>query len=159
MYVVTACGCTLCEQANFTIYGYAASVNDVPLMYGDIYWNGSLITNTSSDGTFSFSVELGSTKASILFIDSFNRTFMNTNYVFKLPADTSQSSSQYIRVNMLPRAPMQNVDASNEAVVTASNLDLNIPANSFYTADGQPFTVTACLKNIHILYDCIRSDR
>ena len=96
LYLVTSCGCTECQQDDLTIYGYAASSDHVPLSYGEIHWNGSHVANTTEDGTFSFTVELGPSKASILFVDAYNRTFMDTLYVFNMPADTTESSSVYI---------------------------------------------------------------
>ena len=140
MYVVTSCGCTLCQEANFTIYGYAASSNDIALANGEIYWNGSHIANTSEDGTFFFTVELGPSKASILFVDVYNRTFMDSLYVFNMPTDTSESS-YYIRVYLLPKGQTFELNATAENDFEMNDATITIPPGSFYTADGQPFTV------------------
>ena len=142
MYAVTACGCTDCQQDDVTIYGYAASHNDVALTYGKIYWNGSHVANTSEDGTFSFTVELGPSKASILFVDAYNRTFMDTLYVFDMPTDATDESSYYIRVYLLPRGEKVELNATAENEFEMGSNTINIPAGSFYTADGQPFSVS-----------------
>ena len=153
MYVVTSCGCTLCQEANFTIYGYAASSNDVVLANGEIYWNGSHIANTSEDGTFFFTVELGPSKASILFVDVYNRTFMDSLYVFNMPTDTSESS-YYIRVYLLPKGQTFELNATAENDFEMNDATITIPPGSFYTADGQPFTV--CNTNYVLCYCVIR---
>ena len=145
MYVVTSCGCTLCSQDDLTIYGYAASSNDIALAYGEIYWTGSHIANTSEDGTFSFTVELGPSKASILFVDVYNKTFMDYLHVFEMPSDSAETS-RYVRVRLMPRGEPVELSADDDSDLQVNTANISIPAGSFFTADGQPYLVKKCCE-------------
>ena len=140
IYLITECGCTVCQTPQLTIYGFAGSRDGDPLVYGDIYWNGSLITNTSDDGSFSFTVNQGVSRASMLFVDSYNMTFMDSTYVFEMPQ--SDIDSQYVRAVLLRRAQTFYINASEENNIEFNDTVLEIPPESFYTADGQIYTVS-----------------
>ena len=135
----------MCQQRGLTIYGFAGSLDGIPLRYGDIYWNGSLVTNTSFDGTFSFTVDHGLSRASVLFVDSVNRTFMDTTYVF-IPPSNDDVDSHYIRVNLVLRGRVFEIDGETENTLDLENSAIEIPPGSFYTESGELYTV-----NIRIL--------
>ena len=82
-----------------------------------------------------------SARASVLFVDSYNRTFMDSTYVFEVPSEGIDS--QYIRVVLLARGQSFSVNSSVEGRVVFNSTAINIPPDSFYTADGQLYTVNA----------------
>ena len=136
----------MCQQRGLTIYGFAGSRDGIPLQYGDIYWNGSLVTNTSFDGSFSFTVDYGFSRASVLFVDNVNRTFMDTTYVFNPPSNDDDADSHYIRVNLVLRGRVFEINGETENTLELENSAIEIPPGSFYTESGEPYTV-----NIRIL--------
>ena len=144
IYLVERCGCTLCRQNTLTIYGFAGTREGDPLYYGDIYWNGTRITNTSNDGTFSLTVDTTIARASILFVDSFNKTLMDSTYVFEMPDDNEDS--QYIRVILLPKERTVSLNASEDSTLVLNSTEIDIPAGAFYTSDGQLYTASIMLK-------------
>ena len=148
VFLVTSCGCNICQQPEFTIYGFAGSRDGIPLQYGDIFWNGTWVSNTSFDGTFSFTVELAVSRVSVLFVDSFNNTFMDSTYVFEI--QNNNQDSEYIQVYMLYRGRTSQLNATEESLLEINSTVLEIPSNSFYTSDGQLYRVNIFNKP-HIL--------
>ena len=140
VHLITECGCTICRTPQLTIYGFAGSREGDPLQYGDIFWNGSLVTNTSDDGSFSFTVDKGITRASMLFIDAFNKTFLDSTYVFETPE--SDTDSYYVRVVLFRRGQPSFFNSTVENTLELNGTLLEIPAGSFYTIDGQLFEVS-----------------
>ena len=140
VYLVTSCGCTTCQQSNVTIYGFAGARDSTPLQYGDIYFGGVLVANTTENGRFSFSVERGTARGSVLFRDVLNREFMDNTYVFEMPDDAHDSQS--IRVVLLRRGQVTSLNANEDSELQLNGSVIDIPASSFYTSDGQLYTVS-----------------
>ena len=136
---MTSCGCTTCQQSTVTVYGFAGARDATPLRSGDIYFVGNWVGTTTVNGTFSFTVERGVTRASVLFRDSVNREFMDNSYVFEMPDD--DHDSQYIRVVLLRRGSATQLNASEESTLQVNDSIIEIPADSFYTTGGQLYTV------------------
>ena len=146
VYIVTSCGCTTCTaNANVTVVGIAGGHDGTVLQYGDIYVNGVLLANTSESGQFSFEVDRGLERVSVLFVDNHNRYFTDNSYILQMPSEDQDSVS--IRVYLLPRGNVTTFSASEETTLTSGDTNITIPANAFYTQDGQLHTVR-CL-NIH----------
>ena len=136
---MTSCGCTICQQRNVTVYGFAGARDATPLRSGDIYFAGSWVGATTANGTFSFTVERGVTRAAVLFRDSVQREFMDNSYVFEMPDDDHDSES--IRVVLLRRGSTTQLTSSEESTFHVNGSVIDIPAESFYTSDGQLYTV------------------
>ena len=149
--LVTSCGCARCQQSNVTVYGFAGARDATPLRSGDIYFAGNWTGYTTENGTFSFTVERGVTRASVLFRDSVNREFMDNSYVFEMPDD--DHDSQYIRVVLLRRGSTTPLNASEESTLQVNGSVIDIPAESFYTSDGQLYTVSNLKSARNLLHD------
>ena len=72
------------------------------LQQGDIVWNGTVIAQTTQNGTFEFSVPVGTERISLLFKDTVNRILLDTVYVVDFPRGAE--GMYYITVLMLASA-------------------------------------------------------
>ena len=76
---------------------------------------------------------------SVLFVDNHNRYFTDNSYILQMPSEDQDSVS--IRVYLLPRGNVTTFSASDETTLTSGDTNITIPANAFYTQDGQLHTV------------------
>ena len=140
VYIVTSCGCTLCSQeAKITVVGLASSRNGTALRYGTIYFNGENVANTTETGEFSFEADRGVQRATVLFVDTHDKYFMDNSYVFEMPTGNQDSVS--IRVYLLPRGNVTTISATQESTLSVGDTEVIIPENAFYTQDGQLYEV------------------
>ena len=61
-----------------------------------------------------------------------------------MPSNNDDSS--YIRVILLRRGQTSNLYATEESVLDVNNTFIEIPPNSFYTADGQLYQVSTFMS-------------
>ena len=80
-----------------TAYG-----NETTLQQGSIIHNGTVIAETTVNGTFEFNVELGTERLSLLFKDTVNKVLLDTVYVVDFPKGAE--GMYYITVLMLSTA-------------------------------------------------------
>ena len=70
---------------------------------------------------------------------------MDTTYVF-IPPSNDDVDSHYIRVNLVLRGRVFEIDGETENTLDLENSAIEIPPGSFYTESGELYTV-----NIRIL--------
>ncbi|XP_077996587.1 cartilage intermediate layer protein 1-like [Glandiceps talaboti] len=141
--VVTACGCTPCGKQTIKVQGRAEGAdNGRPLRYGEVFVEKERVDRTNHKGDFMFEVQNGKTRISVTFKDTVSKIFVDTTKVFTLSEDTVV----YHKVFLQRRAPTITIDSTEDSTVPLggdpdqSNAELEIPAGSFYKADGTPFT-------------------
>ena len=145
VYIVTSCGCTLCnEEETVTIVGIASSRSGTALRYGSLFYNGEQVATTTETGEFSFEADRGVQRATVLFVDTYDRYFMDNSYVFEMPTGNQDSVS--IRVYLLPRGNVTTISATQESTLSVGDTEVIIPENAFYTQDGQLYEVTQGLN-------------
>ncbi|XP_077996777.1 cartilage intermediate layer protein 1-like [Glandiceps talaboti] len=141
--VVTSCGCTPCGTKTIKVHGRAVAADDgSPLKYGKVFVENEEVDRTNSKGDFSFEIPNGKTRLAVTFRDDRNGELIDTTKVFTL----SENTVVYRKVFLQRRAPAITIDSTEDSTVPLggdpdqSNAELDIPAGSFYKADGTPFT-------------------
>ena len=94
----------------------------------------------SESGQFSFEVDRGLERVSVLFVDNHNRYFTDNSYILQMPSEDQDSVS--IRVYLLPRGNVTTFNANETNTLSSGQTEIIIPANAFYTQDGQLHTVS-----------------
>ncbi|XP_070572627.1 cartilage intermediate layer protein 1-like [Ptychodera flava] len=141
MLVVTSCSCSVCVIPKVRVRGRAVAVdNGEPLAYGKVYVMGERVDRTSKNGDFSFEISKGARHLAVTFVDKEN-TFVETTKVLPI----GQGSSLYHQVYLQRRALPVMVNASEASTIMLGNssepsVEIEIPPNSFLTADGQLYT-------------------
>ena len=67
---------------------------------------------------------------------------MDNTYVFEAPINNEDS--QYIRVVLLSRGQVFDLNAEQESTLDLSTSAIEIPPGSFYTENGELYTVCIC---------------
>ena len=147
---VTSCGCGSCERSALTVYGFAGSLGGTPLQNGSVFLNGELVTNTSMYGDFVLTVDRGITHVSLLIVDGMSNSFLDYSHVFEMPSETVDS--HFVQANMLTREHVFEFDSRSGDSLDFDSTTLDIPANSFYSIDGQQYNVSIILDEIKTNY-------
>ncbi|KAI8517066.1 hypothetical protein Bbelb_056470 [Branchiostoma belcheri] len=147
--VTTACGCGSCVKT-FTkrIQGRAYGVNrtnnastEVPLTYGAVIMDGQVVDYTSETGMFEFTTETTASKISLTFRDYFKILVTSTRVLSLTGSDTLNFD-----VILKLRPPPVTIMATETSVLDLGTVEgsvpvaeIDIPANSFFTREGNLF--------------------
>eukprot|EP00058_Branchiostoma_floridae_P022936 XP_002608426.1 hypothetical protein BRAFLDRAFT_96564 [Branchiostoma floridae] len=148
--VTTECGCGSCVKTSTKrIQGRAYGVNrtdnastEVPLKYGPVIKDGQVVDITSETGIFEFTIETTASKIALTFRDNFKKLVTSTRVLSLTDSDTLDFD-----VVMKLRPPPVTLMSSQNNVIDLGTVEgeeplaeLDIPANSLFTADGEMFS-------------------
>ncbi|XP_035685325.1 uncharacterized protein LOC118421892 [Branchiostoma floridae] len=147
--VTTECGCGSCVKT-FTkrIQGRAYGVNntnnastEVPLTFGAVIKDGQVVDYTSDTGAFEFTTQTTASKISLTFRDYFKELVTSTRVLSLTDSDTLNFD-----VVLKLRPPPVTLMSSETSVIDLGTVDgvdplaeVDIPANSFFTAEGKAY--------------------
>ncbi|XP_035685536.1 cartilage intermediate layer protein 2-like [Branchiostoma floridae] len=147
--VTTECGCGSCVKT-FTkrIQGRAYGVNntnnastEVPLTFGAVIKDGQVVDYTSDTGAFEFTTQTTASKISLTFRDYFKELVTSTRVLSFTDSDTLNFD-----VVLKLRPPPVTLMSSETSVIDLGTVDgvdplaeVDIPANSFFTAEGKAY--------------------
>lgn len=144
--VVKACGCATCISPSLEILGTVVDFesND-PIKYAEVWVNGEYETFTSSSGSFRFDIQTSLDHLTILIDDSYNRLYIAGIKVISLTPDMTGTLN--IEIKLFKKDDPVEIDSTVENTLVAgtsdsgsSILQIEIPSNAFYYADGTPYS-------------------
>ncbi|KAI8491765.1 hypothetical protein Bbelb_305700 [Branchiostoma belcheri] len=142
---IASCECLECGDPVTYIRGeLLGGPNDQPVINADILVNGVLRGYTSFTGTFTLEIPANTKRLAVTFKDIY-KNFVETTKILSFV----EGESIYHRVHIRERAApivMSSVQTNPVDLGTVSGAEpigqLEIPPNSFYTKDGQPYSGT-----------------
>ncbi|XP_019647718.1 PREDICTED: cartilage intermediate layer protein 1-like [Branchiostoma belcheri] len=145
--VTTSCGCGECVELTKRVSGRAFGMQngtEIPLDQGDIIMDGEIQGYTSQTGEFELNVPLTVDQVTVTFKD-FYKSLVTTTKV--LPVE--EGIEPYYTVRMQVRPPAIPLNASETNTISLGTLpgqppvaEVDIPPNSFFTENGDPYTGT-----------------
>ena len=102
--------------------------------------NGDLVTTTSINGDFVLTVDRGISHISLLIVDSLSSVLFDYSHVFEMPSEIVDS--YFVKANMLTREHEFEFDSRSGDSLEFDSTTLEIPANSFYSINGQQYNVS-----------------
>ncbi|XP_066276185.1 cartilage intermediate layer protein 1-like isoform X2 [Branchiostoma lanceolatum] len=148
--VTTECGCGSCVKTSTKrIQGRAYGLNrtdnastEIPLKYGPVIKDGQVVDITSETGIFEFTIETTASKIALTFRDNFKKLVTSTRVLSLTGSDTLDFD-----VVLKLRPPPVTLMSSQNNVIDLGTVEgeeplaeLDIPADSLFTADGEMFT-------------------
>ena len=152
--IVKACMCGVCDSGSIIIEGKAIGAkSNTPLIDGEVWLNGEFAYNTDYSGFFTVSVKKSVGRAVINVKDTYNKEYLDAIKIIDITENLSGRISTTIRMLKAP-VPVV-VDSSIDAIIqtspgqNASENDMAevfIPANSFYTKEGDKYSGNVTYK-------------
>ncbi len=142
---IKTCGCGKCIEKQTTIEGVALGQDDnIPAKFVDLFFAGTLVDRTGSNGMFSFVVPKTTKRAIVTFKDQIFNKFEEEDKIFTI----NEEQRAMYRVKLRKKAIPITFNASEPFAVplggeSDSFADLELPENALLTEDGSVFSGNA----------------
>lgn len=141
--VAVECGCLKCKDTKIIVRGRAiAADTGEPLRFGHVYMGNARVSMTGYKGTFSIQVPAETERLVLNFVDRLQK-FVNTTKV--LPFN-KKGGTIFHEIHLLRRKEPVVLDSMNTNQISLGELEnsdpiaeLEIPPNSFYKQNGEPY--------------------
>ncbi|XP_040198223.1 cartilage intermediate layer protein 1 isoform X1 [Rana temporaria] len=141
--VAVECGCLKCAETKIIVRGRAiASDTGEPMRFGHIYMGNARVSMTGYKGTFSIQVPADTERLVLTFVDRLQK-FVNTTKV--LPFN-KKGGTVFHEIHLLRRKEPVILDSMNTNQIALGEVEnsdpiaeLEIPPNSFYRQNGEPY--------------------
>ncbi|CAH1802615.1 unnamed protein product [Owenia fusiformis] len=158
--VVIECGCIVCNKVNttnglitkvrevtFSGKVYDMSNTDNLFRFGDVYLYDEKMTTTGFTGHFSFKIPSGTNRVVLTFKNDFYKLFITTTKVFNIPSDFSGNFYKDVPLMPKSKATVWRLSSKDDNLIPLANssmenrplADVFIPANAFYTENGDEY--------------------
>ena len=140
---VTHCSCSSCVEKVTIIQGIVVGgLEEKPVRYGDIIYDGNIVSYTDAKGRFSFEIPGNVSRVAVTFTDSYQKEFEEGTKIFLV----STGSSEFHKITLKQIPPPISFDARQQQDIPLrsdpkieSFADLELPEESFLTEDGSVF--------------------
>ncbi len=142
--IIKTCGCGKCIEKKTAIEGIALGQDDSAAKFVDLFFAGTMVDRTGSNGMFSFLVPKTTKRAIVTFKDRFFKKFEEEDKIFSI----NEGQRAMYRVKLRKKAIPITFNASEPLDVplggeSDSFADLELPENALLTEDGSVFSGNA----------------
>ncbi|XP_019575751.2 cartilage intermediate layer protein 1 [Rhinolophus sinicus] len=142
--VAMECSCQRCTETRSIVRGrVSAADNGEPMRFGHVYMGNNRVSMTGYKGTFTLHVPQDTERLVLTFVDRLQK-FVNTTKV--LPFNR-KGSAVFHEIKMLRRKEPITLEAMETNIIPLGEVagedpvaELEIPSNSFYRQNGEPYT-------------------
>ena len=140
---VTHCSCGSCIEKVTIIQGIVVGgLEETPVRYGDIIYDGNIVSYTDVKGRFSFEIPGNASRVAVTFTDSYYKEFEERTKIFLVSTGSSEFHKITLKQILIPilfnARQQQDISLRSDPKIE-SFADLELPEESFLTEDGSVF--------------------